>query len=102
MRDPKFLVRVPEWAIPGWWLVAYKIPPPLSQELAELIQIRPDERFEKVVTGYLRACVEEGVMPPDDIAPAILNLANDFVDGRELTIRTGDYIAIQNHLRRRK
>jgi len=101
-REIRYRIRVPEWIIPHWWKVAYKIPPEVSREFGELLQIRPDERFNKVVSGYVRAVIEKGEMPPEDIAPAILNLANDFMDGREMIIRTGDYIAIQNHLRKAK
>jgi hypothetical protein len=29
-------------------------------------------------------------------------MANDFVNGREMTIRTGDYIMLQKHMREMK
>jgi len=66
---------------------------------AKLIQIRPDERFDRFVRQQIAAYVEKGELPDEAVAPAILYLADDFMAGREPTIRAGDYIAIQNHLR---
>jgi len=93
---------VADWILERWWRVAYLIIGPdgfLKQEWRKLIDIRPNARFEKLVADHLQAYIKEGVMPPDDIAPAILNLADDFMAGREITMRAGDYIALQNHLR---
>lgn len=95
----KIQVRVPKWAIPKWWTIAYKRVPEVTKEFAELLEIRPDEKFNKVIGGYVHSVITEGVMPPAEIATTILNLANDFVNGNEMVIRTGDYIAIQKHLR---
>ena len=69
------------------------------KEASELVQIIPDSRFDKVVTDHLRAYVDKGVKPPNEIASAILNLADDFMAGNQITIRAGDYISIQNFLR---
>ena len=43
--------------------------------------------------------MQEGVTPPEDIASAIMNIADDLMSGRDITLRAGDYIAIQNHVR---
>ncbi|MFB0546563.1 MAG: hypothetical protein ACETWB_06605 [Anaerolineae bacterium] len=91
---------VPEWILERWILVAYLIINWRAKELAERIQVRPGKEFYGVVAEHLRAYVQEGVMPPDDIAPAILNLADDYMAGRPMNLRAGDYIAIQNHIRR--
>lgn len=95
----RIVVAIPDWAIPHWWKVAYKIPPMLDDRLLEMAQIAPDSQFERVVTKWVSAVVKEGATPPADIAPAIWNLANDLMSGRDMVIRTGDYIAIQQHLR---
>jgi hypothetical protein len=63
------------------------------------INITPE--FEAVTFRYAQAYLEKGDMPPADIAPAILNMADDLLAGRQVTVRAGDYIAIQNHLRAR-
>jgi hypothetical protein len=96
----RMAVEIPEWMVHGWWIYAYKIPPPIHGDILEMVRVAPDERFEAVVSKWVTAVVREGAMPPADIAPAIFNLANDLVSGREMTIRTGDYIAIQRHLRK--
>ena len=91
---------VPEWVLERWILVAYLIINWNVKELAERIRIGPDKRFYAVVTKHLRAYVEEGVMPPEDIAPAILNIADDYMAGRAMNLRAGDYITIQNNIRK--
>ena len=71
----------------------------LRQEWKKLVQIRPNDQFYGLLYKHVRAYVQENVEPPDDIAGAILNIADDLMAGRDVTIRAGDYIAIQNHLR---
>jgi hypothetical protein len=90
---------VPDWVIPRWVKVAYLIINWRVKDLADRIQLSPEARFYDVMAKHLRAYVQDGVMPPADIAPAILNLADDYMNGREMNLRAGDYIAIQNHLR---
>lgn len=93
-------VSIPEWILHHWWIYAYKIPPPLQGSFQDFVKISPDERFEQVVGGYVMAALrQEFDAIPYEVQPAILNLANDLVSGREMVIRTGDYIAIQRHLR---
>ena len=55
--------------------------------------------FDKAITKYLEAYIKEGMMPPADIAPAILNLADYLISCGQMCLRTGDYIAIKNHIR---
>lgn len=93
---------VPQWVLERWILVAYLIINWRVKDLAERIRGAPNKRFYEVVDKYIRAYVEEGVMPPEDVAPAILNLADDYMAGRPLNLRAGDYISIQNHTRRMK
>ncbi len=101
MEHRKWVVRkAPEWCIPHWSRFAYLIINGiLWKEASELVQIKPDRKFDKVVTDHLRAYVDNGVQPPVEIAPAILNLADDFMAGNQITIRAGDYISIQNFIR---
>lgn len=99
-RTIRVRIKVPDWSIPHWWLVAYKILPMLAKQYSDLLEPELGERFGKVIGGLINDALE-GKTLPDDIAPTILNLTNDLVNGREMIIRTGDYIAIQNHLRRK-
>jgi len=61
--------------------------------------VNPSEDFFKYVTDQVTAYVVDGVMPPKEIAGAILNLGDDILSGKTPSIRAGDYIAIQSHLR---
>jgi hypothetical protein len=64
------------------------------------INVSLTPEFESVTFGYAKEYIEKGVMPPADIAPAILNMADDFMAGRQVAVRAGDYIAIHNHMRK--
>ena len=89
-----------EWLLERWILVAYLIINWRLEHLREYLEVRPSREFYAVTAKYLNAYVNHDEMPPDDVAPAILNMADDFLAGRDLNMRAGDYIAIQNHLRR--
>lgn len=90
---------IPDWILERWILVAYLIINWRAKDLAERIQVAPDKKFFSVVAKYMRSYLKDGVVPPDDIAPAILNIADDYMAGNSLNLRAGDYIAIQNHVR---
>lgn len=99
-----FLVKVPNWLRPRWWEVAYLIIGPEGwrhEKIIEVIETKPDERFNKIVMEHVSAWIEAGEMPPDAIAPAIMNLADDYMAGRTIQIRAGDYIALQSFVRER-
>lgn len=91
---------IPNWILERWIIVAYLIINWRMKDLAKRIQIKPDIEFFKVVSEHLTAYVKNDIMPPEDIAPAIMNLADDHMAGRKMNLRAGDYIAIQNHLRK--
>ena len=63
------------------------------------ITLTMKEDFADLTFQYAKAYIEEGKMPPADIAPAILNMADEFMAGRQVALRAGDYVAIHNHLR---
>lgn len=90
---------------PPWSRVAYLIPdifrqsPELMEGVAEVIMGK-DEKFNAFVQTEVEAYINEGVMPAADIAAPIINLSEDVMAGRPPTIRAGDYIAIQTHLRK--
>ena len=93
---------VPDWVFERWILVAYLIINWRIRELGEHIKVHPGKEFFELTAKHLRAYVQDAKLPPDDIAPAILNIADDYMAGRPMNLRAGDYIAIQNHLRRGK
>jgi len=71
----------------------------LHDGIAKEIRFNPDEKFYTLVEQQLTAYMKTGAMPPKEIAPAILNLGDDLLAGREPVLRAGDYIAIQNYMR---
>ncbi len=94
------LKELPEWIWDRITLVAYLI---INGDTvaAKAIQIAPNEKFFKVIAEHVDAYIKDGKMPPEPIATAILNFADDLMANGKMTIRTGDYIAIQNHIRKK-
>lgn len=90
---------IPNWVIERWIKVAYLIINWRVKGLSDRILVSPERSFYDLTSKYLRAYIDDGEMPPEDIAPAILNMADDYIAGREMNLRAGDYIAIQNHMR---
>jgi len=94
------VLMVPEWLIPRWWRIAYLIIDHLREDLVAVARVRPDAKFEAFVAEQLQTFTKEGTAP-DAILPALLNLHDDLMAGRELTMRAGDYIALQGYFRSR-
>jgi len=92
-----YMVSVSEWILKRKTIYYYLIVPDQARKLMEFT---PSEQFEAATARYMNAYIKDGTMPPADIAPAIMNMADDYMAGRPVTIRSGDYLAIQNHLRK--
>lgn len=99
-----------EWLRPVWvkletildrrtWLYYLIIPELAASYWAEQIEVRPDERFFQVLAEHVDAYVHEGKIPPKMIASAVMNVADDFMADRDIVLRAGDYIAVQNFMR---
>ena len=97
----KMNLRIPEWVVKRWCIVCYLIINWRIQDLVERVQVEPGEGFYKVVAEHLYNYVYNDVMPPEEIAPAILNAAEDMISGNPVQFRAGDYIMIQNFVRGR-
>lgn len=74
----------------------------LLAKRAELLKVRPSEKFFDMVREQVVAHVTEGVEPPKEIASAIMNIADDMMAGREVSIKAGDYIALMNFAKTKK
>jgi hypothetical protein len=74
----------------------------LRRFLGHLISGRYGDEIQPTIEKYLLAYLQKGVKPPATIAPAILNMADDYISGKTLDLRPGDHFAIQNYLRRKK
>jgi hypothetical protein len=84
------------------WVYYLVIVDKAAKKLGELLQARPDERFYEVFSKHVEAYVKDGTMPPAAIEGAVLNAADDYLAGRDVTLRAGDYIAVQNFVRGKK
>lgn len=98
----KFRVSIPEWVVERWCLVCYLIINWRIADLVKQVQVKPGKEFYEVTAKYLYEYAVNDKMPPDEIAPTIMNLAEDFMSGNSVKFRPGDYIVIQNYLRKRK
>ena len=59
----------------------------------------PGKKFYDVTEKYVNAYIFDNKEPPAEIAGAIMNIADDVMNGREPIMRAGDYISIQNYTR---
>jgi hypothetical protein len=74
----------------------------LRRVIRDAISDRYGEELQQAIEKYLLAYLQKGVKPPATIAPAILNMADDYLSNETLDLRPGDHFAIQNYLRRKK
>lgn len=78
------------------------IPDRHAHGVSEAINTQPTEAFQKQVTALVDDFIHKGTTPPEAVAPAIYNIADDILAGRSVSIRAGDYVSLQNHLRGKK
>jgi hypothetical protein len=64
------------------------------KEFENVLTHAPDDAFNGFVEKHVNAYLE-GTKPPAAIQTAIMNIVDDFAAGREMTLRAGDYIALQ-------
>ena len=68
---------------------------------SDLLKFKPEEKFFDVIRDHVMAYAMEGVEPPEQIAAAVMNIADDMMSGRETVIRAGDYITLMDYSRGR-
>lgn len=101
--DKEVKVVLPAWILERRIAVLYVIDDAwLQRDLLEVIQIAPGKEFYELVANHINTYLRDGTLPPAEIAPAILNLIDDQKSGRNMTLRAGDYISLQNYLRKVK
>lgn len=71
----------------------------LSEKLRDMIEARPEPRFFEELERHVKAFVDDGKAPPDAIASAVMNVADDVLGGRDVQLKAGDYIALQSYFR---
>lgn len=82
------------WCLACYLVINWKI-----KDLVERVNVTIPAEVYKQIGEHLYAYVNEDKMPPVEIAPTILNMAEDFATGKPVQIKAGDYIAIQNFMR---
>lgn len=83
--------------------IMYLVVPDINiKQLKEALAVRPTEKFQRVVSEMTANYINKGIQPPESIAPAIYNIADDILSGRQVSIKAGDYIMIQNYLGKQK
>lgn len=102
--NSRWLVTIDPKRMPHWWRVAYLFPIPQLQDSEILTNFTKvvtgqDKHFNSVIEAHLSAYLEKGTMPPAAIVGPILNIAEDIAGGRDVTLRAGDYIALQTFAR---
>jgi hypothetical protein len=78
------------------WIKYLVVPQFHARQLDNVLARAPDAAFAKFVDKQLQAYLG-GAAPPEGIQSAVMNLADDVASGREVTLRAGDYIALQAH-----
>jgi hypothetical protein len=61
----------------------------------------PSKQFTEAIEKYVNAYLFESKEPPAAIAAPIMNIADDILSNREITLRAGDYITLQNFVKAR-
>jgi hypothetical protein len=90
--------------VPYWWRFAYLIPDVfrwregIENQFTKVISGK-DSAFVKFVQSQVSAFIEKGTKPPEQIAAPVMNIAEDIIAGREVTLRAGDYIALESYRR---
>jgi hypothetical protein len=83
-----------------WWVMYLIVNDKVR--IDEKLNAQVEKFMDGVALKHVRAYMDDGTMPPEAIAPAILNMADDVMAGRQVSLRAGDYIAIQNFARSTK
>lgn len=82
-----------------WCVVCYLIINWRIDELWEKAQVRIPTEFYEELAEHLYEYAYNDVMPPEQIAPTIMNIADDLARGDPVKLRAGDYIAVQDYFR---
>ena len=96
--DKRMRVALPDWLVLRRTIFLYMLVIP--DEFKHFVDMTPEGKFSEMAAKYMKDYLEKGDIPPPEIAPAIFNLVDDQLSGRDLTIRSGDYISLQNYLRK--
>ena len=68
----------------------------MIENFADLVRVKPTENFFEMVREHVIDHASGGRMPPEQIAPAILNIADDLMSGRDVILRAGLVVSVIN------
>jgi hypothetical protein len=68
------------------------------KQWGEQLKVRPSERFFAVLNEHVDKYINSNVLPPPEIAGAVMNIADDIMAGRDIQVKAGDYITVQNFI----
>ena len=68
----------------------------------DVMKVRPTEKFFNMVQEQVMNHVIDGEELPMEIHSAIMNVADDMMAGREVTLHAGDYVSLMNFARKNK
>ncbi|MBP2134184.1 hypothetical protein J2128_002150 [Methanomicrobium sp. W14] len=99
----QYVIKVPEAVIDRRdWVRYLALVNWHFKEVGDSIIATPSKDFNAFVEKTLNEYLSEKKMPDPEIAPVVMNLADDHFAGRELFLRAGDYYILQNHFRKVK
>jgi hypothetical protein len=100
MTGRSIQVTVPAWVFRRKTEVMYLVLGPDGfPKFRDVIDLGITEQLATMLSKYTYAHINDGETPPREIAPAILNIADDVLAGRAPTLRAGDYISLQQYIR---
>ncbi len=79
----------------NWCLASYLILNFDIKDLVTLAEKELPETFAREMAKHTYAYIYENRKPPAEIEQTVLNVAEDFMAGRTVQLRAGDYIAAQ-------
>jgi len=101
MQIKRLNVSLPSWVFHRKIEVMYLvIGPDGLPKFKDILEIGITDQLMNVVSKHVNAYIKEGTLPPHDIMSPILNIADDIFAGKTPTIRSGDYISLQQYAAR--
>jgi hypothetical protein len=94
-------VKVPLRFDPTWVMYLIVVDGVLTKN-PFLEKTKPTEKFFDMINRHVTSYITEGKLPPEQIASAVFNIADDVMGNRQVTVRAGDYISLMEFARANK
>jgi hypothetical protein len=73
-----------------------------NERLGDIVKVSPTSEFNKYIAQMLNTYINKNQIPDMEVAPAIMNMADDYLTGNDIVLKAGDYYALQTHFRNMK